>query len=96
MVPTITVKNRTVRTIILPLLVHAHCTAALPIPAGDCRGDIGMGCIVSLAIPGHVEKPQQACVGRRFVCVGQPETESMARTKGGTASDRIRMPAVFR
>jgi hypothetical protein len=45
--PSMTMKNTTVMTNILPLLVHAHCTAALPISAGDCRGDMGMACIAS-------------------------------------------------
>jgi hypothetical protein len=40
------VNATTAMTTILPLRVHTHCTAALPISAGDCRGDMGIGCIV--------------------------------------------------
>jgi hypothetical protein len=53
------------RASILPLLVHAHCTAALPISKGDCRGDMGMGCIISPAM--KTETPGPKSYGSRIV-----------------------------
>jgi hypothetical protein len=41
------VNATTAMSTVLPLRVHTHCTAAFPISAGDCRGDMGIGCIVS-------------------------------------------------
>lgn len=48
--PSNIVQSTTTITNVLPLLVHAHCTAALPISAVDCLGDIGIASIVSPAI----------------------------------------------
>jgi len=43
-------KNTTVNTNILPLRVHAHCTAAPPSSLVACIGAIGIACIVSPAM----------------------------------------------
>ena len=44
------VKSVNAKPIILPLLVHAHFTAALPNSLGECVGDIGMDSVESPAI----------------------------------------------
>jgi hypothetical protein len=51
------VNKTTAMTIVLPLLPHAHCTAALPISVGDCLGDIGICCIDSpaMTVPRNLE-----------------------------------------
>ena len=45
--PSKSMKKTSDRRAILPLRVHTHCTAAVPISPGDCRGDMGIACIVS-------------------------------------------------
>lgn len=53
------VSSMMVSTIILPLLVQTHCTAALPNSFGDCFGDNGF-CIKSPAIVARKQRRYKA------------------------------------
>jgi hypothetical protein len=58
-------KSVIVDTIILPLRVHAHCTAALPNFLGDCVGAIG---IASKASPAMMDDEWKERVQLFFLC----------------------------
>lgn len=93
-------------TTVLPLRVQAHCSTALPISAGDFRGDMGMGCIGSPAMLDEVVERKRLCGIRFEVYVADGyrrlarwESDSphaLSRTSGSSARGHARYDDTLR